>query len=90
LKGKPGARQASRCSNGPAIWVRVPAYNNFGRPIHLTQMDERRIVGRRRGDRDHAAHAHQLHERAHLIDIWTRQTLKQARRIAIADGTDKV
>jgi len=41
-------------------------------------------------DRDHAAHAHQLHERAHLIDIRTRQTLKQARRIAIADGTDKV
>ena len=47
-------------------------------------MDGRRIVGRQRGDRDHAAHAHQLHERAHLIDIWTWQTLKQARRIAIA------
>src|SRR5712672_92849 len=42
------------------------------------------------GGRDHAAHAHQLHERAHLVDIRTRQTLKQSRRIAIADGTDKV
>src|SRR6266567_2148460 len=42
------------------------------------------------GDRDHAAHAHQLHERAHLVDIRTRQTFKKARRIAIADGTDKV
>src|SRR5712692_3226547 len=42
------------------------------------------------GGRDHAAHAHQLHERAHLVDIRTRQTLKRARRIAIADGTDKV
>ena len=42
------------------------------------------------GGRDHAAHAHQLHERAHLVDIRTRQTLKQSRRIAITDGTDKV
>src|SRR3989442_12503391 len=42
------------------------------------------------GGRDHAAHAHQLHERAPLVDIRTRQTLKQSRRIAIADGTDKV
>src|SRR6476660_5778187 len=40
------------------------------------------------GGRDHAAHAHQLHERAHLVDIRTRQTLKQSRRIAIAIGTE--
>src|SRR5947208_1878719 len=42
------------------------------------------------GGRNHAAHADRLHERAHLVDIRTRQTLKQSRRIAIADGTDKV
>src|SRR6266404_8440124 len=38
---------------------------------------------------DRARCTHQLHEQAHLVDIRTRQTLKRARRIAIADGTDK-
>src|SRR5437870_9270735 len=42
------------------------------------------------GGRNHAAHADRLHERAHLVDIRTWQTLKQPRRIAVADGTDKV
>src|ERR1700732_2677700 len=42
------------------------------------------------GGRDRAVHADRIHERAHLVEIRTRETLKQSRRIAIADGTDKV
>jgi hypothetical protein len=34
--------------------------------------------------------AHDLHERADLVDIRTWQTLKRTSRIAVADGTEKV